>query len=808
MKVSLSWLKDYVSIKMDPADLADALTMVGLEIESVSERYRYLDTVFVGRIEAINPHPNADKLKLCQVDTGQGKISVVCGAPNMETGMLSPIALPGTEFPEGFVLEKSVIRGQTSEGMLCSEGELGLGTDRSGIMALDPSLKVGHKLAPALALSDTVFEIELTPNRPDCLSVIGVAREIAAIENTRLKYPDFKLDDKSNKISELASVKIEAPDHCPRYVARLLEDIKIKPSPFWLQERLLSVGLRPINNIVDITNFVLMETGQPLHAFDFDRLAENRIVVRTADPGETFVTLDQKERVLDPEMLMICDGEKAVAVGGVMGGLNSEIEDDTTRVLLESAYFNPVSVRRTSKRLGLSTDAAYRFERGVDPEGQIAAANRAAKLMAELGGGRLIGGLIDAYPQKQTVKGVKLSVKNTNRLLGTRLTRREIENFLKSIEFKVEKPGTKKDRDTLKVTPPSFRVDISRPEDLMEETARLLGYNNIPTTFPAMPASGRSSHKQIDLRNRVRMLMAGLGFREAINYSFAHKQSCDKLRIDSTDPRRLMVDILNPLTEDQAAMRTSLVPGLLGTMHHNLSQQMKNLKIFEIGKIFINENPHHLPKETEILAGLWTGSRHDASWHDTGAHCDFYDIKGMVEGLLAALRLDGVQFSRLPENQCTYTKPGYTAQILCNDIRIGLVGEIHPQVLANYDLKQAAFLFEIHFDDLIPLIKDITHSKPIPKFPAVVRDITIIVDNDLETQEIISAVQDQSEELVENFMLLNVYEGRPIAPGKKSVSLRVTYRSSQKTLEDEDVTPIHHSVAERLIKRFKAGLPA
>jgi phenylalanyl-tRNA synthetase beta chain len=808
MKVSLSWLKDYVSFGMDPSDLAEALTMVGLEIESVSERYSYLETVFVGRIEAITSHPNADKLHLCQVDTGQGKISVVCGAPNAKTGMLSAVALPGTEFPEGFVLEKSVIRGQTSEGMLCSEGELGLGSDRSGIMTLDPSLNVGDKLASALALSDTVFEIELTPNRPDCLSVVGVAREIAAIENARLKYPDFKLTDKDNKISELTSIKIEAPDHCPRYVARLIEDIKIKPSPFWLQERLLSVGQRPINNIVDVTNFVLMETGQPLHAFDFDCLAENRIVVRTANKGETFVTLDQKERVLDPEMLMICDGEKAVAIGGVMGGLNSEIEDNTTRVLLESAYFNPISIRRTSKRLGLNTDASHRFERGIDPEGQIAAANRATKLMAELGGGRLISGLIDEYPNQQSVKGVKLSVKNTNRLLGTQLKRKEIENFLKSIEFKVEKMGTEKDGAILKVTPPSFRVDISRPEDLMEEVARLLEYNNIPTTFPQMPATGRSSHKEIDLRNRVRLLMAGLGFREAINYSFAHKQSGDHLRFGPADPRRQLVEILNPLTEDQAAMRTSLIPGLLETVHYNFSQQIKNLKIFEIGKIFINEDPRHLPKETEILAGLWTGSRYDASWHSQKADCDFYDIKGAVEGLLNALKIDGVQFTRLPENECTYTKPGYTGQILRGDTPLGLVGEIHPEVLANYDLKQTSFLFELNFDHLVSVIKDTTHSMPIPKFPAIFRDITIIVDNDLETQRIITEAQNPQEELVESFSLLDVFEGKPIAAGKKSVSLRVTYRSSVKTLEDEDVASIHQSIADRLVKTFKASLPA
>ena len=808
MKVSLSWLKEYVSIKMDPSDLAEALTMVGLEIESVSERYRYLDTVFVGRIESATPHPDADKLHLCKVDTGQGIVSVVCGAPNTKTGMLSAIALPGTEFPEGVVLQKSVIRGQTSEGMLCSEGELGLGSDRSGIMSLDPSLKVGDKLASALKLSDTVFEIELTPNRPDCLSLIGVAREIAAIENTPLKYPDFKLSDKGNKIADLTSIQIEAPDHCPRYAARLLEDIKVKPSPFWLQDRLLSVGQRPINNMVDVTNFVMLETGQPLHAFDFDNLAENRIVVRTANKGETFVTLDQKERVLDPEMLMICDGEKAVAIGGVMGGLNSEIENSTTRVLLESAYFSAVTTRRTSKRLGLNTDASHRFERGVDPGGQIAAANRAAKLMAELGGGRLISGLIDEYPNKQSIKSVELSIKKTNRLLGTQLKRKEIENYLKSIEFKVEKIGTKKDGDELKISPPSFRVDISRPEDLMEEVARLMGYNNIPTTFPEMPASGQSSHKEIELRNHLRQSMAGLGFREAVNYSFAHKQSGDQLKFAPDDPRRKLVEILNPLTEDQAAMRTSLVPGLLEAVHYNFSQQIKNLKIFEIGKIFINEDPKQLPKETEILAGLWTGSRYDVSWHRQKADCDFYDIKGAAEGLLNILKIDRVVFTRLPENECTFTKPGFSAQILSGDKSLGLVGEIHPEVLANYDLNQPTFLFELNFDQLASVIKDTTHSAPIPRFPAIFRDITIIVDNDLETQRIITEAQNPGEELVESFSLLDVFEGEPIAAGKKSVSLRVTYRSSVKTLEDEDIASLHQSIADRLVKTFKASLPA
>ena len=588
----------------------------------------------------------------------------------------------------------------------------------------------------------------------------------------------------------------------------MLEGIQIKPSPVWLQQRLLSVGLRPINNIVDVTNFVLMETGQPLHAFDFDRLAQNRIVVRLAGKGEKFITLDEKERLLDDDMLMICDGEKPVAIGGVMGGLNSEIEDDTTRVLLESAYFSSTSTRRTSKKLGLSTDAAYRFERGVDPGGTIAAANRAAKLMAEVSGGTIIGGLIDEYPNRQAVKTLTLSARKTNRLLGTRLKRDKIGALLESIEFTVKQPESESDGDTLEVTAPSFRVDVSRPEDLMEEVARLYGYNNIPTTFPPMPSTGRLSTKEIHLRSRARLLMNGLGFREAINYSFTHHQAGDHLRLEAADPRRQLVEILNPLTEDQSVMRSSLVPGLLQAVHYNFTRQIKDLKIFEIGKIFIDENPQQLPRETEMLAGLWTGSRYEASWHGQETTCDFYDIKGVVERFLDALQITDVRFSRLPENECTYVSTGYSAGISSNQTRLGLVGKLHPQVVANFDIEQAVFLFELNFDSLIPLLKDIVASRPIPKFPAIFRDITIIVDNALEAQKIIASSMNQSSELVENVSLLSVFEGPPIAAGQKSISLRVTYRSAHKTLEDEDVTPIHQSMADRLVKTFNASLPA
>lgn len=806
MKFSISWLNDYTPIEMDPAELADALTMAGLEVESVTDRYAYLDSVLVGRIEEVKPHPNADKLKLCQVASGERRLTVVCGAPNVEPGMLAPLALPGTMLADGNILKKSVIRGEPSEAMLCSAAELGLGSDKSGIMTLEPSLKIGAKLNQALDKMDTVYELDLTPNRPDCLSIIGIAREISAIQNTPLKYPDCTLADQKNTIADFTSVQIEAPEHCPRYAARLIENIKIEPSPFWLQDRLLSVGLRPISNIVDITNFVMMETCQPLHAFDFDRLAENRIVVRTANAGEIFTTLDGKDRKLGPEMLMICDGEKPVALGGVMGGLNSEIETDSTRVLIESAYFSPNSIRKTSKALGLATDASHRFERGVDPKGTLAALNRAARLMIEIAGGKLIDGIIDAHPRPQKSKPVVLSTKNTNRLLGTRLARSDIGKLLSSIEFGVE--VQKDDKDALIVQAPSFRVDISRPEDLMEEVARLSGYNNIPTTYPLIPADARSPSRTIDLRNRFKSMMTGFGFMEAITYSFMPRAACDHLRLGGNDERRSLVDILNPLTEDQAVMRTSVIPGLLETVRHNISQQIKDLKLFEIGKIFIHNAADTLPAETEMLVGLWTGSRHDPSWHSKGAACDFYDIKGAAEGLLRALRLEGIKFTALSEDECTYMRPGNSARILAGKKPLGIVGELHPEVLNRFDLPQKVFIFELNVEQMRPLIPETVKSQPLPKFPAIFRDITIHIDESIEVQQVLDALEDSKPALVEDLALLDVFEGDPIPAGKKSISMRITYRSTSKTLEDEDVHDLHKSMADKLLKTFDATLPA
>ena len=803
MIVSLSWLGEYVSVEMDVPSLAHALTMAGLEVDAVWDRYAWLETVPVGRVDDVQRHPNADKLTVCRVNIGDREVEVVCGAPNVRPGLFAPLALPGTVLPGGFKLVKTSIRGVKSHGMLCSEKELVLGEGKSGLMELDDSLTPGAPLNQALSLCDHVFEIGLTPNRADCLSIVGVAREVAAIQKTELKLPDFALENKGNDIAEMTSVTIQAPTHCPRYAARLLEDVKIGPSPFWMQDRLLSVGLRPINSIVDITNFVMLETGQPLHAFDFDRLAENRIVVRTASEGEPFVTLDGKERKLNSEMLMICDGEKPVAVGGVMGGENSEIQDDTTRVLIESAYFNPASIRKTAKTLGLSTDASHRFERGVDPEGTVNALNRAAALMAEISGGRHVPGLIDEHPVKTETRPIVLNMQHTNRLLGLSLDVSEMRRHLEAIDFAVEQI----DDDTLQVQAPTYRVDVTRPQDLMEEIARLEGYDNIPTTYPLIPAQGREPSARWDFRGRVKGFMRGLGFTEVVNYSFIDEKSCDLLRLAEHDERRNLLAILNPLSEDQAVMRTSLMPGLMRNVHLNLAQQSKNLKVFEVGNTFISNGQDAQPTEKEYLACIWTGARNEHSFLEKDAECDFYDIKGAAEGLLNLLEIKEASFTRAPAGSCPYAAPGRVARILIGGKDAGIVGEVHPKVLSSFDLKQKAFVFELGLDALQEAMPGGKQYTPVPKFPSTDRDITIIVAKDIESGEVLSTVEAFEEPLVESVKLQDLFEGDPIPEGRKSLTLRITYRSAEQTLEDSDVTPVNQKIARGLMDKLGASLP-
>ncbi|MBW1649412.1 MAG: phenylalanine--tRNA ligase subunit beta [Deltaproteobacteria bacterium] len=811
MLVSLNRLKKYIDIiEILPEKLADSLTMCGLEVETFYNPYAHLEKIIVCEIKNIVKHPNADRLQVCEVDTGDKIVSVVCGAPNVYLNMRAAFALPGAKLKEDFVIKKTVIRGVKSVGMLCSEAELGLGDGKSGIIDLDKNLKIGTPLCEALNLSDYIFDISITPNRFDCLSIIGIAREIGAISGKKVKYPEIKFEDFIDKksketIEDITSVTIEDKELCQRYAAAVIIGVKPATSPLWLANALKAAGLTPINNIVDITNFVMLETGQPLHAFDFNLLFENRIVVKKVLKNQKVITLDNKKRILEDEMLMICDAQKPVAIAGIMGGLNSEIKDNTNKILLESAYFNPIPVRKASKKLGINSDSAYRFERGVDPDGTIFALKRAAALIAEIAGGKIVKGIIDKnFIPKQT-NSIKITEAQVAKLLGVTVDKNSIKKLLESIEFKVEDT-----KDGLLVTPPSFRADITRSADIIEEIARLNGYDKIPVRIPVLPIRITPYRRNITLRNNIKAIMKGLGFSEVINYSFIDTNSCDKLQLHKNDYRRDQVVLLNPLSLQQTVMRSCLIPSLLETASLNIASQIKRLKIFETGKIFLINKNVDTPIEIEFTVGLWTGKRCAGMWHNKEEQADFYDIKGVVETLCQYLHIEKVDFIPFSAEESFFTKKGACAKIMAGNTEIGIVGEIADKTRLAYDIKQKLFVFEINCKLLTEIIPDTMTCGNISKFPAIVRDITVIVSKDINAADIYQYIISGKKQggFIEKAEIFDIYEGEQIPSDKKSISFSITYQASDKTLTDEQIAPIQQKLVEKTLKKFNASLPA
>lgn len=803
MLVSLRWLKDYVDVELGPGELADRLTMAGLEVDSVREVGPEFANIVVAKILSIRPHPGADKLSLCEITAGDKTYSVVCGAKNMNIGDIVPLALVGATIPGGYTIKSSEIRGEKSYGMLCSEDELGLGEDASGIMILPEGLSPGEDLIDALDLKDTVFDIGITPNRSDCLGIIGIAREVAVITGKKLRYPRILISESEDDITDITSVEILNPDLCPRYTARLIKNVNVKSSPRWMRLRLEAVGLRAINNIVDITNFVMMEFGQPLHAFDFRFLEEGKIIIRGAKEGEEFVSLDGKERMLRADTLMICDGVKPVAVAGIMGGLNSEVIDDTEMVLLESAYFDPTSIRKTSKWLGMGTDASFRFERGVDPEGVVRASARAAQLIAALSGGKICKNYIDKYPKRiKPVKNIPLRVKKVNEILGIKVKGGEIKKILKNLEMTVNKVES----GNYHVTPPTFRVDISREIDLIEEIVRIYGYDSIPTSLPAVSMRPDIKNKEKTLEDKIRDILNGQGYSEVINYSFITPESANILGLEKNDEGRKFVVIKNPLTEDQSVMRTGLVYGLLDTMRKNANVGCFDLKIFEKGNVFILQDKGELPLENERIGGLITGSRYDNLWYFKGLLSDFYDLKGCVENLFDGLVIKNVKFKT--DADVPFLHPGKSSKVFVDNKEIGFVGEVHPEILEKMNLKRNAVIFELDFDFLANLYNN-TKSvvyKEIPKFPSITRDVAFLVGKDFDGGRIEALVFEENEDLLEKVVVFDVYYGKNIPDGMKSIALRFTYRSPDKTLTDDEVDKVHNRIAERVVNLTKAKI--
>ena len=805
MKVSLNWLKDYVDIEMAPKDLAHVLTMAGLEVGEAIFTGEGLEKIVVAEIQSIRKHPNADRLSLVEVRTDRERFSIVCGASNIREGQRVPLALVGAKLPNGMVIKRTKIRGVASEGMLCSEIELGLGQDAAGIMILPSETPVGKELAEALSLRDTIFDLSITPNRPDWLSVIGVAREIGALTHRRVRHPSSFPSEQGEEIHRMTSVALVDPDLCPRYVARMVEGLQIGPSPQWMKNRLDKMGVRSINNVVDVTNYVMMEYGQPLHAFDFTMLEEGRIVVRRAQEGEPFVTLDGVTRTMRNEDLMICDGKKPVAIAGIMGGLNSEIRDDTTTVLLESAYFDPAGNRRTSRRLGLETEAAYRFGRGIDYGGCLAAANRAIQLIQELAGGRIIEGATDAYPQPLYPKPISLRVSWVHEVLGREIPPEKVRDYLEDLELSVEENEARKEGDKkalLMVTPPTFRGDLEREIDLIEEVARMDGYENIPVTLP-VSSSFPGKNRDLILERKAREVLLHHGFNEVINYSFVSPSSTACIRLE--DPlRRGGVRILNPLTEDFSVMRTTLVPGLLETVRYNLSWKNTNLKLFELGRIFLPKEVEKLPKEQRVLAGIALGLAEEGHWASPPRPVDFHDLKGCVEALLGVFQIVDASFGR--EERISYLHPGRSAKLSFKGQVLGFLGEIHPEILTRYDIPEKAYLFEIDFEGMIRHVKEEKRFQPLPRFPAVYRDLSLVVDCMLETASLVEAIRGSQDPYLDEVTLFDVYQGIPIQEGKKGASFRIRYQANDRTLTDEEVNQHHEAITGRLRQIFGAEL--
>jgi phenylalanyl-tRNA synthetase beta chain len=794
MQVSLRWLRDYIDIEMSPEELADKLTMAGLEVDSINEVTPGFSNVVVAQILSIKPHPGAEKLSLCQVTTGDKTLPIVCGAKNIRVNDIVPLAQVGATIPGGYTIKSSRLRGELSEGMLCSEEELGIGEDATGIMILPEDLTLGADLASALNLKDITLDIGITPNRSDCLSIIGVAREIAALTGQQVRYPEITLSEGKDNIHDMTSVEIVDPDLCPRYTARMIKNVTIKPSPSWMRLRLEAVGLRAINSVVDITNFVMMELGQPLHAFDFRYLEEGRIVVRGSQEGEEFISLDEKSRILRAATLMICDGVKPVAIAGIMGGLNSEVVDDTETVLLESAYFDPSNIRKSSRSLGMGTDAAFRFERGIDPEGVVRALDRAAQLIADLSGGTICKNYIDEYPKKiPTVKNIPLRAHKVNEILGTDIAGNEMKTILERLEMSV----TDVEGGSYHVTPPSFRVDISREIDLTEEIARLYGYDRVPLSLPPITAESEMKNRKEILTNRIRVILNGDGYSEVINYSFSSPESVNILGYTETDRSRRFVRIRNPLTEDMSVMRTGLVYGLLDIMKKNVNVGNFDLKMFEIGKIFIAREDGELPVEEERVSALLTGSRYDDRWHFKDVHADFYDLKGCMENLFDELGIHGIQYKC--DSKRAFLHPGRSCTIVAGENEIGILGEVHPDVTKKIDLNPKAIVFDLDLNMLLKLFSEKKAYRDIPKVPSVSRDVAFIVDTTIEGEKIVSIALENKEELLENIGIFDVYVGKGIPEGSKSIAVRFTYRSSSRTLTDSEVSEVHNRIVGSII---------
>ena len=820
MLVPMEWLNDYIDPGVSTDEFCERMIMSGSNLETCEEMGTGMERVVVGRIEKIEPHPDADKLVICQMDVGEEELlQIVTGAPNVFEGAYVPVALHKSRIPgplhgqpkqEGGVkITKGKLRGVPSYGMLCSCSELGYEdkvvpvVHKDGIWILEGEYEPGADFPEALGLKSAVVDFEITPNRPDCLAMVGMAREASATFGKPFSYPDIDIKEENGQgeAKDHVSVEINNPESCRRYVARVVTDVKVEQSPWWLQKRLMYAGMRPINNIVDITNFVMLEYGQPIHAFDINQVKGGRIIVENAKPGEKFTTLDENERTLQGSMLMIKDAERPIAVAGVMGGLNSEIEESTQTIIIESANFAGDSVRRTAKELGLRTEASARFEKGIDPNLCADAADRVCRLIEMVGAGKVCKGRVDVYPDPQEVKPLDVRVSRINAVLGIELSREEMASMLEGLEIKVEGSG-----DIMTVTGPSVRQDLVQEEDYIEEIARMYGYDKLPVTMPKSNNEAGVPYGW-QLRDLIRDSLCAMGLNEIQTYSFVSPRSVDNVRIAEDSWERAFVRIINPLGEENSVMRTILTPNMMETLARNYNRKIEKVKAFEIGNTFMASelNKDHLPDEDYSLCiGMY------------GKGEDFFSLKGVVCELLAILGIREPIFTA--ESEYGPYHPGRCARISVaaseemkavgvDTEELGIMGEIHPDVAEKYGMKgERIYCCEIMCSALERKANTEIVYTPLPKFPSTARDIALLVDEDMEVGSIEAVIREFGGRILEDVRLFDVYRGKQVDEGKKSVAFSLIYRDKDKTLTDEEVTEVHSGVLDALKDKLNAVL--
>ena len=796
MKFPLSWLKELADFEDTLEGLSDKLTFAGLEVEQIETIGGTFDGVVVGEILVIEPHPNADKLRLCTVEYGADEtMRVVCGAPNVEIGGKYPFAPVGTTLPCGLTLKKAKIRGEVSMGMLCAKDELGLGEDHSGLLVLDVGLAPGTPFTELMPPPESVFELEITPNRPDCLSIVGIAREVAAIYGTELKMPVIELNEAAEAVDRLVSVDIQDEERCPRYTARVLKNAKVGPSPDWMAARLEACGIRAINNLVDITNYVMLETGHPLHAFDYTLVKDGKIIVRRAAVGEKFTTLDDVERELTGEMLVIADPEKAGALAGVMGGANTEIKDDTSTVLLEAATFEQAGIRHTAKALGHSTDSSYRFQRGINADTVEWASRRAAALMAELAGADLCAGVVDAYPAPKAKTTIDVKWANICKLIGLEISADEMKQIFQTLEIDVlssDAEGT-----TLEI--PTFRGDLEREVDIIEEVARMHSVDKIPEKLPTAQVVAGAHDDRTRAVEACRKNLAGLGAREILNYTLVNHPL-----LDLFGPNEGREELPHPISADQSVLRTSLIPQMIESLGRNKSRQINDAFFFEIGRTFAKTEES--PVQTEKVCLGVMGNPGRATLDTMRALNDeeiFLWLKGVVVNLLAAQKVTKVKFHPpSPEGSgATGTfEAGQEMKILSGKTELGVIGLINSKARKEWRLNDPVAAAEIDLEPLISNVWKIGTVKDIPLYPATERDFAFIVDESVRHEEIIKAINGGAPAELEKVELFDIFRGKSLEKGKKSMAYSFIYRSPKGTLTDDKVNKFHTKAGERVIK--------